>query len=267
MKPTDLLTYSIDADVTAFTTTRHGGCSSGNYASMNANYYCGDNIANVENNREALCSLLGIHTQKLILPRQTHSTNILNIAPTHFTLDDTQRSHVLENVDALITSQTECAICVSTADCVPIIVYDKRLHVAAAIHAGWRGTVGRIAEKTLQMMHQLYGTCGTDCCAVIGPSISVDNFEVGDEVYEAFSEAGFNMHAIAVKQTKWHIDLWRCNQLQMQDCGIRTENIHTVGICTYSQHKDFFSARRLGILSGRMLTGIIIHQNTAFLIR
>jgi len=132
MKPTDLLTYSIDADVTAFTTTRHGGCSSGNYASMNANYYCGDNIANVENNREALCSLLGIHTQKLILSRQTHSTNILNIAPTHFTLDDTQRSHVLENVDALITSQTECAICVSTADCVPIIVYDKRLHVAAA---------------------------------------------------------------------------------------------------------------------------------------
>ena len=110
----------------------------------------------------------------------------------------------------------------------------------------------------LQMMHQLYGTCGTDCCAVIGPSISVDNFEVGDEVYEAFSEAGFNMHAIAVKQTKWHIDLWECNKMQLTDMGVPESSIHISGICTYIHHHDFFSARRSGINSGRIFSGIML---------
>jgi copper oxidase (laccase) domain-containing protein len=98
-----------------------------------------------------------------------------------------------------------------------------------------------------------------DLKVVIGPSIGPDAFEVGDEVYEAFSQAGFDMNEIAFKRNgKWHIDLWQANALDLQQTGIARENIEIAGICTYQQHEDFFSARRLGIKSGRIYTGIVI---------
>jgi copper oxidase (laccase) domain-containing protein len=94
---------------------------------------------------------------------------------------------------------------------------------------------------------------------VIGPCISLDAFEVGDEVYEAFSSADFPMHLIAKRHTeKWHIDLWEANRLQLLACGLRPENITLSGVCTYTSHDRFFSARRLGIKSGRIFNGIII---------
>ena len=103
----------------------------------------------------------------------------------------------------------------------------------------------------------------SDIKAIIAPGISIDSFEVGDEVYEAFAQAGFPMEKIAKRypstdgNEKWHINLWEANRLQMIDHGIKEENISIAGICTYKQHKDFFSARRLGINSGRIFTGII----------
>ena len=151
------------------------------------------------------------------------------------------------------------AIGVSTADCVPILIYDTRHHVAAAIHAGWRGTVQRIAEMAIEEMTRVYGTRGSDCKAVIGPSISRENFEVGDEVYETFRAEGFNTEQIYSKQNgKWHIDLWECNRLQLLSKTIDAHNIHVAGICTYQSSDRFFSARRLGIQSGRLFSGIIL---------
>ena len=94
--------------------------------------------------------------------------------------------------------------------------------------------------------------------AVIGPGISLKNFEVGDEVYEAFADAGYPMEQISQKQEKWHIDLFACCRLQLEATGIKTENIVESGICTYDNVEDFFSARKLGIASGRILTGIVL---------
>ena len=94
--------------------------------------------------------------------------------------------------------------------------------------------------------------------AVIGPGISLKNFEVGDEVYEAFADAGYPMEQISQKQEKWHIDLFACCRLQLEATGIKTENIGESGICTYDNVEDFFSARKLGIASGRILTGIVL---------
>ena len=242
----------------AFTTTRNGGVSTGNYATFNANHYCGDNPDNVAANRQLLCKELGIDQQNLIIPHQTHGTNILTIDDTFLALPQEQRADRLENIDALITNKPRVAICVSTADCVPILIYDTKNHAAASIHAGWRGTVGRIAEHALTAMQTQYATNPTDCIAIIGPSISVDSFEVGTEVYEQFQAAGFNMAEIAQKQDKWHIDLWQCNRMQLTDKGILLHNIQTANICTYLHTDTFFSARRLGIKTGRMLTGIVL---------
>lgn len=130
----------------------------------------------------------------------------------------------------------------------------------AAIHAGWRGTVECIVGKALQTMRNTYGTDGKDIIACIGPGISLDAFEVGNEVYQAFKQAGFEMSRISRKEDKWHIDLWEANRLQLLEEGVLESNIEVAGICTYQSVEHFFSARRLGIRSGRILSGIMLHK-------
>jgi copper oxidase (laccase) domain-containing protein len=94
---------------------------------------------------------------------------------------------------------------------------------------------------------------------VIGPSIGPDAFEVGDEVYEAFAQEDFDMNRIAFKRDgKWHIDLWQANAIDIELTGVPHDNIEIAGVCTYQEYDRFFSARRLGIKSGRIYTGIMI---------
>ena len=108
-------------------------------------------------------------------------------------------------------------------------------------------------------MEQNYGCQTSDIKAIIAPGISIEAFEVGDEVYDAFAAAAFPMERIARRMgAKWHIDLWEANRLQLLACGLRPENITLSGVCTYTSHDRFFSARRLGIESGRIFNGIIV---------
>ena len=104
-----------------------------------------------------------------------------------------------------------------------------------------------------------YGTRPEQLKALIGPGISLKNFEVGDEVFDAFRHEDFDMNRIAVRYEKWHIDLPECNRLQLIETGVRAENIINSAICTYDNAADYFSARHLGINSGRIYTGIIVH--------
>ena len=139
--PIPLLKYAIDKDVVAFTTTREGGVSEGNYGRFNLNPYCGDSPAHVKENMDRLCAQLNIEEERLILPHQVHSDASLIIDESFFALSSQQRTAALEGVDALITRQRHTCIGVSTADCVPILLFDQKQRVAAAVHAGWRGTV------------------------------------------------------------------------------------------------------------------------------
>ena len=240
-------------NISCFSTTRHGGCSKGNYASFNCNGYCGDEAEDVDCNRELLRSLLPGNQVELVIPHQTHSDHV-KVVDTTYMNKDTE----LEGVDALVTDIPGYCLCVSTADCVPVLLYDSQKKVIAAIHAGWRGTVARIVEKTVSVMNKRYGSQGKDLIACIGPSISLEAFEVGDEVYQTFYDAGFDMDLIARKEAKWHIDLWEANRQQLLTHGVKSENIEISGICTYSNNDDFFSARRQGIRSGRILSGILL---------
>lgn len=251
--------YNLHDEVVAFSTTRHGGCSIGNYSSFNINSYCGDDEDAVATNKQSLCSLLGIETARLVMPHQTHQTQVRQIAEDFFSLSDTTKAMLLEGVDALITNVKDICIGVSTADCIPIIIYDAEHQASCVVHAGWRGTVAKIAEKAIKAMFLAYGSKPEMLKACIGPGISLECFEVGDEVYRQFAEAGFPMENIARHYgEKWHIDLWECNRIQLQGLGINPDNITVSGICTYTQHDDYFSARRLGIESGRIFTGILI---------
>ena len=237
------------SNIFGFSTTRHGGVGEGTYATFNCTHYCGDRPENVKANLEILSASLPKRPRVFVIPRQTHTTNVRVIT-------DVPTEEELQNVDAVVTHLKGFCLCISTADCVPILIYDTKKQVIAAVHAGWRGTVGRIVEKTLEVMKSYYGIEGKNVVACIGPSISLEAFEVGDEVYSAFAEANFDMDRIAKKYEKWHLDLWEANRMQLLAHGVLPENIEVSGICTYQNHEEFFSARRLGIKSGRILSGI-----------
>ena len=265
MKHNSLLTYPMtDTSCIAFSTTRHGGYGSGTYGTFNCTPYTDDEPDVVHANQKLLCQLLTLPEERLIIPYQTHSCNILTIDHDFMQLTDEARHSILQEKDAVITDISDVCLCVSTADCIPILLYDPTNKAIAAIHAGWRGTVARIVEQTLRTMHDTYGTQYPDIQAIIGPGISLNAFEVGIEVYKAFEEAEFDMNSIArwhEDKGKYHLDLPMANRLQLSAMGVPTEQIHDCHICTYNHHNDFFSARRMGIKSGRILNGIIIKGN------
>lgn len=258
-----LLEYDMAAGVRAFSTTRKGGCSQGNYAAFNINYYCGDKRECIEANRLSLCHLLGIGMDRLVYPHQVHDVEVRVVDEAFLALDMHQRASALEGVDAVMTHLPGVCIGVSTADCIPVLLYDMEHHAGCAIHAGWRGTVKRIVAKAVKKMADTFGTQPAMLKAVIGPGISLEHFEVGDEVYEAFRGAGFDMAAVARRYDKWHIDLWEANRLLLVEGGVCPDNIKTAGVCTYAHADRFFSARRLGIDSGRIFSGIMLDAEMA----
>ena len=187
---------------------------------------------------------LGLRIEDLALPRQTHSDHVLWVS----------EAGRPEDTDAVITDKPGLCVCVKTADCIPILLYDIRQRVVAAVHAGWRGTVSRIVQKTFEQMKPLNPG---DLHAIIGPGISLEQFEVGDEVYDAFKEAGFPMERIARKAERWHIDLWEANRFLLEEQGV--EDIFVEGTCTRTS-EDFYSARRETINTGRNYNGIFINS-------
>jgi YfiH family protein len=233
---------------------RQGGVGEGAYGSFNITHYCGDAPENVAANRKLLCEELGIENVHLILPRQTHDTLVEVITPENL-------SDALEGVDAVVTNLESVCIGVSTADCIPLLYFDPTHRVIAAIHAGWRGTVNGIARKALHVMMETFGTQPEDVQVVVGPGISAASFEVGEEVVEAFAKAGFPMAEIRHINPltgKSHLDLWEANVGLLFREGVKRENVQQSGICTYQSHETYFSARRLGIHSGRIFTGIML---------
>ena len=178
LKP-QLTYYDIAEGITAFSSTRHGGYSEGTHGEFNVNLYCGDTPEAITANRKALCQLLRIKTDRLVMPHQVHTTGIAQIGRTFFRLSEEVRRQVLEGIDALMTNIPGVCIGVSTADCIPIIIYDPEHRAASVVHSGWRGTVANIAGVAVNSMQRAYHSRPELLKAVIGPGISLENFEVG----------------------------------------------------------------------------------------
>lgn len=196
---------------------------------------------------------LGLRVEELALPRQTHSDHVCWM----------REAGRPEDTDAVITDRVGLCVCVKTADCIPVLLYDTRLRIVAAIHAGWRGTVAQIVAKTISKMPSR----PEDLHAIIGPGISLQQFEIGDEVYEHFRQEGFPMGRIArrfasmcqekkaMASEHWHIDLWDANRWVLEQAGV--SDIFIEGTCTRTS-MDFYSARRETINTGRNMNGIFI---------
>jgi len=246
-------------EIAHFCSSRQGGVSVGNYASRNLSLFTGDEPEKIRQNFQRLTSLTGINFQQMIIPRQTHSSNILNIDSSFLNQPPTVQNQQLNDIDALITNMPEVCLCISTADCVPLTFYDRSKKVVGAAHAGWRGTCAQIAVKTVNAMTKTYHSNPEDIFVGIGPSISAKVYNVGSELLTAFENEGFPIDQIFHKKAgQLFLDLWEANRWQLEQSGIPSEQIEISGHCTFTEHERFFSARRLGIQSGRLLSGIVI---------
>jgi len=198
----------------------------------------------------------------VVQPHQVHGCVIREVT------DPLTTREQLEGVDALVTNVPGVAISVRTADCIPVLLYDPVHKAVAAVHDGWRGTVLRLSQKVIAFMHERYGTSASELKAVIGPGIGPESFQVGQEVADAFFDAGFPMADILSDRGDkcptaddpmaggLHIDLWRANQWLLQEAGVQSVNIQVAGICTYKNNDRFFSARREGTKCGRIINCI-----------
>lgn len=134
-------------NISHFITTRHGGVSSGGYSSMNPGEYSGDNPESVRMNRQILSDAIGISPERIVAPYQVHGDKIVRVDHSYFHLSASLQKEKMQEVDALVTDVPGTCIAVSTADCVPVLLYAPDKRVIAAVHAGWRGTVKQIVAK------------------------------------------------------------------------------------------------------------------------
>ncbi len=240
-----------------FSSTRIGGMSTAKYSSLNLGLNSGDEHENVIINRRVVSAALGIREDRLIFPKQTHTTTVKVIRENFLSVTVENRRLYLLDTDAMITNLKGVCVAVKTADCVPILLYDPKRMVVAAIHAGWKGTLQNIVVKTIQKMADEFGSYPADIIAGIGPSISPEVYEVGPDVYMQFDEA-YSAPTNPFRKDKRFLNLWKANQEQLIRAGVPSDQIELARICTLSDPERFYSARRDGVKTGRMGTGIMI---------
>lgn len=248
--------------VSAFQTTRGQANPRNPYSEYNLCDYTGDDALRVLNARIELCSVLGIDMDHLVMPRQVHGNNIAVIDQDFMDADIDAQEKRLEGVDALITTLPSVCIGVNTADCVNIALCDPSAHIIAIAHAGWRGAASRIALDVVNAMERM-GAKAENILTTMGASICQDCFEVGDEVVDAFARSNHDIHRIMQRNPatgKAHIHLQQACSLTLQEAGVPLSHIIWDGDCSRCKSNTFFSARRLGINSGRTFTGIILNS-------
>ena len=252
-----LLEYDMGRGIRAFSTMRSNAMPDDPYSSFNITHYCGDRPEHVAECRAMLCEELGISDDALILPRQVHSDRVVTIDTPYLEVFPQFRQEAVGECDALVTTLSGLCIGVSTADCIPVLLCDVRHGVCAAVHAGWRGAVQQIVAKTVRAMRQK-GAEPESIRALVGPGIALESFEVGEEVVDAFLDAGFPPCILSRAWRKPHIDLPAVCSMQLEREGVPLLNIRMTGVDTFTDCQRFFSARRLGIGSGRIFTGIVM---------
>lgn len=240
----------------AFSTLRDCRDAGDPYDGFNACHYTGAPEADVMAAREALAARLDVSPSHLIIPRQTHSLNIA-------TIDDDFDFRQLEDTDGAVTRRRDVVLCINTADCVPVVLCDAVAGVIGAVHSGWRGTIGRIAARAVEAMCRI-GALPQHIHVAMGPCICAGCYEVGPEVAEQFRcEFPFYPGIVLTGYPKPHIDLAEAIRDTLIDAGVATGSIQMPPACSKCNPRDYFSARRLGVCSGRTLTAIALTERDA----
>ncbi|NTV97761.1 MAG: peptidoglycan editing factor PgeF [Chlorobiaceae bacterium] len=237
-------------ELVALQSTRRGGASSGHFSSLNLGINTPDEQENVRENTRILSLAAGYDPSTLVSGDQVHGTSILHA----------EKPGRYNGYDAFITGCRNLFLCIYTADCFPVLLYDPVNRAAGAVHAGWKGTAGGIVMKTLDAMHGSFGTNPSQCVAWIGAGISRDAYEVGAEVAGAFHSDCCAPSAAASGNEKYLLDLSLSNYRQLLVSGVRDANIERSPFCTFRDSSLFFSYRRDKGLTGRMASIIGMKQ-------
>ena len=186
-----------DFPLTHGVTYRYGGVSEGSFNSFNMGLHVGDTPEAVTENRKRLAQVLGVDSSRLTCGEQVHGVGVTRVTSElvgrgAFSWDDS-----IPDSDAIHTNLVEVPLLLLVADCVPVLIYDAVHHAVAVVHAGWRGAIAHIVERTIDSMHKAYGTLPSDCYLFVGPSIGADSFEVSEEIAEQFRQ---DMRALGLSQ-------------------------------------------------------------------
>jgi polyphenol oxidase len=230
--------------------TRRGGVSSGAYESLSFSIAAGDTADNVRQNLKRAGSALGVASTRIHFLSQVHG-RVARV------LDGDEQQAELIHVegDALVSRAPGLACGVRSADCVPVLIADRRSGAVAAAHAGWRGAVQGIVSAALEALRALVPD--PDLIAAIGPHISLAAFEVSDDVAETILEASRDPEIVDRSRAKPHVDLRRMLRAELMARGLSHAAIDDVWGCTVLEPERFFSFRRDGKASGRHLSAIV----------
>lgn len=243
-----------------FVTTRKGGVSPMPSRDLNISFETSDNAFNVLKNREIVFDQLNIDTSACVMQNQVHGNDIAYVTEADKGKGYYSHKDVIGDYDAMITDKKNICLFLFAADCVPILLYDTEKQIIAAVHSGWKGTVKQIAKKTVEKMTEMFGCNPQNIFAAIGPSISLKNYEVGqnvvDEVLKSFKTLDKFLIFNQITQ-KYHFDMWYTNQFLLKQAGVPEQNIEISGVCTFDNPEMFFSARR-DEPTGRFGAGIML---------
>lgn len=226
-------------------TTRMGGVSKGIFSSMNLSFTRGDEKEDVMENYKRLAEALGVSLENFVFTDQTHTTNVLQVTEKDAG-KGILRERDYQDVDGLITNVRGLVLSTFFADCVPLYFVDPVHEAIGMSHSGWRGTVRRMGKATIEAMEQAFGTKPSDLICAIGPSICQDCYEVSEDVAEEFKSAfpGYEREILLEKGNgKYQLNLWKANEIVLEDAGVEKEHIAVTNLCTCCNPKLLFSHR------------------------
>jgi polyphenol oxidase len=237
--------------------TKVGGISKNQYATLNLGFGKGDNEDCVLENYKIIANKVGFDYKNCVLAKQCHLTNVYNATEEDRGLGILRKT-TIEQTDGLVTNVANIVLTTFYADCVPLYFLDPVNKVIASSHSGWQGTLKNIAKATIQEMISKYDCKAKNILVGIGPSIGECCFEVENDVAQQFYKLPQNIKIRDNKNGKYNIDLWLLNKLFMLECGILEENIEVTSVCTKCNEDLFFSHRACGMDRGSMAAFIEI---------
>lgn len=243
--------------------TRIGGVSRSPYATLNLGLHTGDDSSAVIANRQLFCNAIGIEFDKVVTAEQTHGDNIVVVSHTDIGSGHALYAQSIKDTDALITNIPNIPLMLFYADCVPVLIVDPVRSVVAVSHAGWKGTVAKIAQKTVLKMASQFRTSPSDCLVGIGPSVGSCCYEVDQAVVNRLAQ-NFKAWESLVRQTSmthWQLDLWLANKTQLEEIGVKSSNITISGLCTSCNTDLFYSHRAERGVTGRLGAAISLTNN------
>ena len=230
--------------------TRLGGTSPEPWASLNMGLHVGDDKERVYNNRCAYLHALGIDPAALVAAEQVHGDGVARVGAADRGRGAREYKDALAGVDAMVSNEVGVALMLFFADCVPLIFYDEEHHAIGIAHAGWQGTVKKIAAKTAQRMEQEFQSDIETLVVGIGPSISAGCYEVDERVQrefrDSFSEEAREFFSPANSAEKVYLNLVKANIAALKAVGVGEENIDCAGVCTACDNKWYYSYRADG---------------------